>query len=374
MAGQERRGDLELHRWCQWISQYHLGGVYDGDEGKQRDYAASLPPFLMRNLLSPYLSRGGQAVVLAEEWQTVDAVLHLDWLLRAAGVRDRVAIYWNANNTFCFERIDWGRLSRAAEITTVSHYMSKLMQPLGVKPLVVPNGLSHDALLPPDPAALSEFRIRLRNRTVLCKIARWDPDKRWLNAIDIICALKTRGANPLLLARGGIESYGDEVVEEARSRGLRVVDRHLAKPGADGLLEALERLNGVDVLNIRSSIDPDNRRVLLGGSEAVLANSSHEPFGLVGLETMAAGGVACTGGTGEDYAVPGRNALVLVTTDPKHFFRLFSDLKSDPVKENALRQAGRVTAKLYAWPKVLEKALWPKLQGFVNSAWHRRTA
>ena len=23
-------GNLHLHRWCQWISAYHRGGVYDG--------------------------------------------------------------------------------------------------------------------------------------------------------------------------------------------------------------------------------------------------------------------------------------------------------------------------------------------------------
>jgi len=34
----ERRGQLRLHRWCQWISRYHPGGVYDGEEGKRQDY------------------------------------------------------------------------------------------------------------------------------------------------------------------------------------------------------------------------------------------------------------------------------------------------------------------------------------------------
>ena len=55
---------------------------------KRADYAASLPPFLARELLLPHAQGGGRAVVLAEEWQTVDALLHLDWLLRNAGVRD----------------------------------------------------------------------------------------------------------------------------------------------------------------------------------------------------------------------------------------------------------------------------------------------
>jgi hypothetical protein len=60
--------------------------VYDGEEGKRADYAGSLPPYLLRERLLPHLRRGGRAVVLADEWQTVDAVLRLDWLLGHAGI------------------------------------------------------------------------------------------------------------------------------------------------------------------------------------------------------------------------------------------------------------------------------------------------
>ena len=68
----------------------------------------------------------------------------------------------------------------------------------------------------------------------------------------------------------------------------------------------------------------------------MLANSGHEPFGLVGLETMAVGGVACTGCSGEDYAVPGYNALVLETNDPREFTALFSELHANPRRERGL--------------------------------------
>src|ERR671936_1817642 len=27
-------GRLRLHRWCQWISAYHPGGVYEGEDDK----------------------------------------------------------------------------------------------------------------------------------------------------------------------------------------------------------------------------------------------------------------------------------------------------------------------------------------------------
>jgi hypothetical protein len=78
LPGHESHGQLHLHRWCQWISQYHPGGVYDGEEGKRLDYATSLPPFLHHEMLLPHLQQGKRAVILAEEWHTVDAVLHLD--------------------------------------------------------------------------------------------------------------------------------------------------------------------------------------------------------------------------------------------------------------------------------------------------------
>jgi D-inositol-3-phosphate glycosyltransferase len=74
LPGHEKRGQLFLHRWCQWISQYHPAGVYDGEEGKRADYTASLPPFMLREILLPHLQRGGRAVVLAEEWHTVPEI------------------------------------------------------------------------------------------------------------------------------------------------------------------------------------------------------------------------------------------------------------------------------------------------------------
>jgi glycosyltransferase involved in cell wall biosynthesis len=193
-------------------------------------------------------------------------------------------------------------------------------------------------------------------------MARWDPDKSWLTAIDITCKLKQLGAQPLLVARGGLESYGDEVLKEAGNRRLRVVERETTRNGPSGLLEIVENVEEADMVNLRTPVDPESRRVLLRGSAAVLANSAHEPFGLVGLETMAVGGVACTGGTGEDYAEPGRNALVLTSADSQEFVTRFQRLKSDPDGESALRRAGRMTAERYSWPRVLEEVLLPQVR------------
>lgn len=361
LAGHETQGQLHLHRWCQWISQYHPSGVYEGEEGKRVDYATSLPPFLCDELLLPHLLQGKRAVVLAEEWHTVDAVIHLDWLLRMAGVRHQVKIFWNANNTFAFKRIDWGQLAQAATITTVSRYMKHLMQGFGVNPLVIPNGLSTDTLIPPEREAVAAFKSHLRERTVVSKVARWDPDKSWLLAIDTVGAMKRIGWRPLLIARGGVEPYGAEVLSAASRTGLRIANRRFCQPGVRGLMQALEGLEEVDMVNLSSTIDPESRLVLFHSAAAVLANSHHEPFGLVGLETMAAGGVACIGSTGEDYAVPGHNALALETNDPQEFLDLFDTLRLNPIMDRALRRAGRVTAQHYTWSQIMHRILLPRL-------------
>jgi glycosyltransferase involved in cell wall biosynthesis len=360
--GHETHDQLQLHRWCQWISRYHPGGVYDGEAGKHADYAASLPPVLCHEVLLPHLHQGGRAVILAEEWHTVDAVLHLDWLLRQAGVRPQVTLFWNANNTFAFARIPWARLAQAATITTVSRYMKHLMWELGVDPLVIPNGLGADAFVPPARDAIAAFRERTRGRTVVSKMARWDPDKRWLLAIATVGAMRQAGWRPLLLARGGIEAHGAEVLATAAARGLRVVERPVPTPGVGGLLQAFDYLDDADIVSLTSPVDPAGRQLLFHSSQAVLANSGREPFGLVGLETMAAGGVACTGCSGEDYAVPGRNALVLETTEPHEFLSLYGALRANPTQERALRRAGRATAQQYRWSQLIRRVLVPRVQ------------
>ncbi len=362
LPGHESRGDLHLHRWAQWISKHHPEGVYEGETGKHREFTATLPPFLIRERLFPHLADGGGAVILAEEWQTADAVLHLHWLLEYAGLRDRVSILWNANNTFGFDRISWPALSEAATITTVSRYMKHRMREVGVDALVIPNGLSTDAFDSPDRQAVAELRGRFRNRTLLTKMARWDPDKRWLASVEIVAEMKRQDWRPLLIARGGAEPHGEDVLRAAGARGLRVVERCWDRPGSAGMLAALREVGDADIVNLRSYVDPDARRTLFRGSGAVLANSGHEPFGLVGLETMAAGGIACTGCSGEDYAVPGQNALVLETEDPREFMSLYRRLRTDPAALRSLRRAGQHTARRYAWDEVVERVLLPRVE------------
>jgi ribosome-associated translation inhibitor RaiA len=231
----------------------------------------------------------------------------------------------------------------------------------GVDALVIPNGLSSDSFVPPPREAVAAFRERLQGRTVISKLARWHLDKRWFHAIDIVGSMKRLGWRPLLIARGGVEAHGAEVLAMAAAVGLRVVTRPIPQAGVGGLLEALEGMEAVDVASLTSPVDAASRGVLFHSSAAVLANSGHEPFGLVGLETMALGGMACTGCSGEDYAMPGHNAIVLQTADPQEFIGLYGELRANPARDRAMRRAGRVTAKQYTWSRIMQSILLPRL-------------
>jgi hypothetical protein len=220
--GEEVRqgGKLILHRWGQWISEYYLRGVYDGENEKLYDFNDSIPWFVKDHLIQPALAQRKQVVVLGEEWHTAEAMCRLSDALYDDGVRDQVVMFWNANNTYSFHRINWPRLRLTTTITTVSRYMKHLMWQMGLNPLVIPNGISRQLLGRIDEAATDALRRSLGAEVVLFKMARWDPDKNWEGAIKAARGLKERGLKTVLVARGGLEPYGQEVVRYAHTLGL----------------------------------------------------------------------------------------------------------------------------------------------------------
>ncbi len=357
LPGEETQGQLHLHRWCQWLSEHHPTGVYDGEAAKVDDYTASLPHAVLAHVLA-----GGPSTVIAEDWHAVHALLHLHDRLHRADLLGQTDLIWNASSTVGFSRVDWAAVAAIATVTTVSRYMRQLILQKGVEAFVVPSGLDATAFEPIDAGWRARVAAALPERTLLAKVARWVREKRWTLAVDTVAALKGRGYRPLLAARGGIEPHREEVLAHARRRGLAVVESVLTDPSPDGLLQALAQAREADVVLLEGDLGGAALRALLHGADAVLANSSHEPIGMVGLETMAAGGVACTGCTGEDYAVPGQNALVLQTDDPEEFVHLFAALHTRPDGDAGLRAAARATAARYRWESVLETALWPRLR------------
>jgi glycosyltransferase involved in cell wall biosynthesis len=348
-------GRLVLHRWCQWISHYHPEGVYAGEEGKWRDFSESVPAFVVDELVRPALERGDNVVVQGEEWHTAEAMSRISDRLWQAGVRNKTVLLWNANNTMGFWHIDWQRLQTTTTITTVSRYMKHLMWAYGVDPLVVPNGIPRRMLEAVDDAAVGAVRRGLGAGPILVKVARWDPDKRWRLAVEIVARLKTAGLPARLVARGGVEAHGGEVLGHARDLGLRVLDVALPAQQPEVMGASFARAEAADVLNITTSIPAESLRLLYRAADGVLANSGREPFGLVGLETMAAGGTAFTGNTGEEYAHHMENAVVLDTADPSEAAWYVQCLARDPAMQLRLRARARETATRFSWDHVLEQ-------------------
>jgi glycosyltransferase involved in cell wall biosynthesis len=358
LPGEEtlERGKLHYRRWCQWISAQHRGGVYDGEEGKLRDWNSSLPASVIDDVIVPAVEGGGGVVVLGEEWHTSWSMSLISDSLYRRGLRDRVVMLWNANNTFGFHRIDWPALEQATTITTVSRYMKFTMWSSGHNPVVIPNGIPRSAIADADPAAVTALRAAADADHLCFKIGRFDPDKRWLMAVSAMAYLKRRGQRVKLMMRGGREAHGGEVIDHARRQGLALIDA-AAPTDALGLASLLRQNPDVDVINFTTFVSDPMVLLVYAACDAVLANSGHEPFGLVGLEVMAAGGLAVTGSTGEDYADAYRNAIVLETSDPVELVTGLALLKERPKLAASMRRHGRTTARTYVWEKVIDELL-----------------
>ena len=354
-------GRLHLHRWCQWISRYHAGGVYDGEEGKLYDWNSSLTSWLEEHLLPSYVQTQQPVVVIGEEWHTSFSIATLSRRARERGWGDRVRFYWNANNTFGFERVPWQELAKAATITTVSRFMKHKMWDFGVDPHVIPNGIASQWLEPWDRNAVQALRRSTEGRMLLAKVARWDPDKRWIMAVDAVAELKTRGLRPLLVARGGIEDHGREVVARARSVGLAAASVTCSDGSATALWQAIRTAPPSDIVFIENALSRPQLQCLYRASDGVLANSGIEPFGLVGLEAMACGGVSFLGATGEDYATPGHDAISLQSSSPRELVGHLLHLKQHPDRVVQLRHHARTTAKRFTWDQVIHAHITPML-------------
>ena len=120
--------------------------------------------------------------------------------------------------------------------------------------------------------------------------------------------------------------------------------------GVDGhkVIEGI-KLSERPILHLRSFLDEPTLAALYAAADAVLANSGREPFGLVGLEALAAGGIAVCGSTGEEYAEPFVNAIVCDTSDGRELASYLRALLARPALADDIRRAGAETAERYSW-------------------------
>ena len=353
-------GRLVLERWGQWISRYHPRDVYDGEDGKYLDFSRTVPPHLAGVVIPAAASRGERSVVLFEDWQTAAAAINTAALLAARGDRS-AALFWNANNTYGFGRVDFPLLRRAASITTISRFMRMELAKVDVEAAVLPNGIAERYLkpLPPTDVARAAQVVRrpsdvregraIRRRQALAlgdRRDRHDARRRHAPAIR-----HARQPQPVRRRR--------------RRPHLRTrTQRRATRAAADRVVTRSRRARSpattAEVVFLDFFVDEKALRSLYASADGVLANSEKEPFGLVGLEVMASGGIAYLGRTGEDYAVPFGNSIVVQSDDPRELLTSHLMLRDRPELARSIRTDGRATAKRFAWPRILEgyESVW----------------
>ncbi len=351
-------GRLILKRWSQWLSAYYPNGVYDGEEPKLQDYNNSVPPHIYHDIVRPAQDAGKTVVIMGEDWHTAEVMCRISDLLHWYGLRQKVVMLWNLNSLMSLHRINWGRLSFVTTLCTVSKYMKHKMWNFGVNPLVIPNGIPARHLTPVEPKNVTRLRGIAQQgdprRLFFFKIGRFDPDKRWIMAIEAVARLKHSGHPVSLFVRGGIEPHGAEVLRHAYHLGLSVRDVVANRPNLKQCMDAVSKAGTADIYNLRFFLPEEFVRTTYAAADATLANSGHEPFGLVALEVMAAGGIAVTGSTGEDYAISFENAIVTETDDPDEIVGYLLHLRRHPEEQERIRATGRRTAEQFLWDEVIE--------------------
>jgi glycosyltransferase involved in cell wall biosynthesis len=215
-------------------------------------------------------------------------------------------------------------------------------------------------LQPADTKTVACLKRLVAGRLSVLKVGRFDPNKRWLAAIEAVAMLKQAGHRPLLIARGGSEAHGWEVYNRAAELGLTV--ERCSWSDEEGVHAALVRHLDADAVFLEGHLSFEDRKALYQASDAVLANSAIEPFGLVGLEAMASGGLVLVGSTGEDYSLGGHDSISLQTSSPREIVHHVLAHAAHRSLSKKMRKAARTAAARFTWSAVLDRSLMPLLR------------
>src|SRR2546426_12674518 len=98
-----------------------------------------------------------------------------------------------------------------------------------------------------------------------------------------VAQLKERGVTTRLLLRGGLAPFGGEVLDFAQQRGLGVAPLSTRIEDVAALAKTLRDNADADIWNVTAFLPDDLLPVLYASATATLANSGHEPFGLVAV-------------------------------------------------------------------------------------------
>ncbi|MFB0520169.1 MAG: glycosyltransferase, partial [Desulfatiglandales bacterium] len=209
----------------------------------------------------------------------------------------------------------------------------------------------------------------LKTEMVFSKVARWRQDKGWKPAVQAIHNLNTLGEGSKLLAHVGMESERQKIAQQVMSLGMVMKNIHPEGDSKESCscaafekdftpyFEALSGSGTADVFNFAFPVPLSFLRVLYQASDVVLADSDHDPFGLVGMEAMAAGAIVFTSRRAEGHAKHMCNAIVLdkYTAEEIQFYAGY--LHMHPEKREMIKTSARQTAERWTWKEVVKRLL-----------------
>ena len=152
---------------------------------------------------------------------------------------------------------------------------------------------------------------------------------------------------------------GCSVREIADKLGLSIADvtSPERRPTVEQSIALIANAPKADVLNLKFFLPEEFVRLLYGACDCVFANSGFEPFGLVGLEVMASGGIAFTGATGEDYVIPFVNAISVETNEPNEIVAYLQYLNDNPDAKEKMKKEAYATARQFTWDVVINNLI-----------------
>ncbi len=345
-------GNITYHRKCKNISS-ESSGIYDREKEKIEEWNKIVPQEIIDEIVIPNAQKGILTAILAEDWQMSESVIILDKLLHQKNLRDYCVIYWNVNNEYGLNGVDIKKLSEICTITTVSKFMKKRMKDIySVESIPIPNGIPQRIIGEPD-LTTQETIKNCFDGIILQKVARYDSDKNWICAVETISLLKEQGLKPHFLMRGGAQPYRTEVIYKILELGLKYVTVNIKNPTLSSIISTFKKYSHFDIIEMDFFIPEEFLMLLYGTADLVFANSTYEPFGIVGLEVMAKRGLPILGCTGEDYAINNKNSIRTNSENPTELKNAICDILQNYQLREEIRNTGLETAKQFTWNRAL---------------------
>ena len=162
------------------------------------------------------------------------------------------------------------------------------------------------------------------------------------------------------VAHKGCDFLLDILVRIRRMRGGRVPPLVVVGDGPDreAMERAAARLGLSSVVDFRGRVEGPEKYQLMADSHAVLMPSRHETFGMVAVESLAAGAPLVAFDVGPLREVTGcepggeTGARLVAPYDLDAFAREVARLIDAPTSAGTLREAGRHWARRYDWERI----------------------